>query len=65
VIDVEALSERLHDVYQKEAHRRGDVRHEDNYADLPDSTKEWDRVLARWIITHFRPVFDPTRIPPA
>lgn len=60
-IDVEALSARLHDIYQKEAHRRGDVRHPDTYGDLSESTKEWDRVLARWIVEHWRPAFDPTR----
>lgn len=56
--DVEALSARLHDVYQKEAHRRGDVRHADAYDDLPEDTKEWDRVLARWILQWFEPVFE-------
>jgi hypothetical protein len=59
MIEVEELSARLHEVYQKEAHRRGDVRHADSYADLPDSTQEWDRVLARWIILNFSPRFDP------
>ena len=58
-IDVEELSARFHDIYQKEAHRRGDVRHADAYADLSDATKEWDRVLARWVIAHFVPAFDP------
>jgi hypothetical protein len=58
-IDIETLSARLHDIYQKEAHRRGDVRHEDAYESLPEPTKEWDRVLARWIVQHWRPVFDP------
>jgi hypothetical protein len=60
-VDLEALSARLHEVYQKEAHRRGDVRHADAYADLSEDTKEWDRVLARWIIRHFSPRFDPSR----
>lgn len=55
---VEALAARLHDIYQVEAHRRGDVRHADAYDDLPDDTKEWDRVLARWILTHWAPRFD-------
>lgn len=59
-IDIEALSARLHEVYQKEAHRRGDVRHADAYEDLPDLTKEWDRVLARWVLEHFYPAFDPS-----
>lgn len=58
-IDIEALSSRSHDIYQKEAHRRGDVRHADIYADLSEPTKEWDRVLARWVLEHFEPRFDP------
>lgn len=63
---VEALSARLHDIYQKEAHRRGDVRHAERYEDLPDATKEWDRVLARWILWYWNPVFDLTKgFPPA
>ena len=48
--NVEELSSILHDIYQKEAHRRGDVRHNDDYNKLAESTKEWDRVLARWIL---------------
>jgi len=58
-LDVERLSARLHDIYQAEAHRRGDVRHADAYEALPEATKEWDRVLARWIIRYWDPVFDP------
>jgi hypothetical protein len=64
-VDLEALSARLHEVYQKEAHRRGDVRHADAYADLPEATKEWDRVLARWVLAHWTPRFDPSKLPPA
>ncbi len=65
-VDIEALSARLHDVYQKEAHRRHDVRHSDAYENLSDDTKEWDRVLARWIVEHWRPTFDPSEgMPPA
>lgn len=65
-IDLEELSARFHDIYQKEAHRRGDVRHHDDYAALPEATKEWDRVLARWVLEHFQPRFDPTgELPPA
>lgn len=55
---IEAIATRLHDVYQKEAHRRGDARHADAYDDLSEATKEWDRVLARWIVAHWTPKFD-------
>ena len=47
--DVEARSADAHAVYQREAHRRGDVRHHDAYEELSDATKEWDRVLVRWV----------------
>lgn len=64
--ELEELSARLHEIYQKEAHRRGDVRHADAYDDLSDAVKEWDRVLARWILKHWTPNFDVTKgLPPA
>lgn len=47
--DTEARSEEAHAVYQEEAHKRGDVRHPDAYAELSEPTKEWDRVLVRWV----------------
>jgi len=47
--DTEARSADAHAVYQAEAHRRGDVRHPDAYDDLSEPTKEWDRVLVRWV----------------
>lgn len=64
-IDVEILSARLHDIYQLEAHRRGVVDHPDTYEDLDDSVKEWDRVLARWILRNWVPSFDPGQGLPA
>lgn len=64
-VDLERLSARLHDIYQKEAHRRGDIRHADAYEELSEATQEWDRVLARWILEYFTPKFDPSDIPPA
>jgi len=54
--DVEARSADAHAVYQVEAHRRGDVRHPDAYADLSEATKEWDRVLVRWVLGTLRAV---------
>lgn len=52
---VERLSAELHAIYQNEARRQagvGDdsVRHPDDYAALPEHTKEYDRVLARYIL---------------
>jgi hypothetical protein len=47
---VESLSAELHSLYQAEAKRQGDVRHHDNYADLNENIKEFDRVLARFIL---------------
>ena len=62
---LEVLSARFHAIYQKEAHRRGDVRHQDRYEDLPEPTKEWDRVLARWVLKHWAPRFDSAEgLPP-
>jgi hypothetical protein len=52
--DTEARSAEAHDVYQREAHRRGDIRHPDAYADLSEATKEWDRVLVRWVAAAIR-----------
>lgn len=65
-VDLESLSARLHDIYQAEAHRRGDIRHADRYDDLAEPTKEWDRVLARWVLRHWTPKFDGSDdLPPA
>ena len=47
---VEELAAKLHDVYQEEAKRQGDPRHADSYAVLPERIKEFDRVLARYIL---------------
>lgn len=52
--DTETRSADAHHVYQVEAHRRGDVRHPDKYEDLSEATKEWDRVLVRWVQSTIR-----------
>lgn len=49
-LEIEELSAKLHSLYQKEAKRQGDVRHHDDYAALRENTKEFDRVLARYIL---------------
>jgi protein associated with RNAse G/E len=49
--DVEILSAKFHEVYMIEARRQGDVRHKDNYSDLPENIKEFDRVLARYVLS--------------
>lgn len=54
--DGEEAAARLHAVYQKEAHRRGDVRHPDDYNDLSEATKEWDRVLAKFCVAEIHAV---------
>ena len=48
--DVESLAAKFHEIYQQEAKRQGDVRHQDSYADLPENVKEFDRVLARYVL---------------
>ena len=47
---VETLSREFHQIYQEEAKRQGDVRHPDNYDSLPENIKEFDRVLARYVL---------------
>lgn len=52
---IESLSAELHALYQQEARRQAGtgedtVRHPDDYASLPEHTKEYDRVLARFIL---------------
>jgi len=55
--EIEKLSAKFHDIYQQEAKRQSDlgllgldeVRHPDKYEDLPECTKEYDRVLARYV----------------
>ncbi len=51
---VEALSRKFHEVYQEEAKRQGDVRHEDRYEDLSEEVKEFDRVLARYVLDNLK-----------
>ena len=50
--EIEELSVKLHEIYQIEAKRQGDVRHSDDYYSLSENTKEYDRVLARFIISY-------------
>lgn len=52
---VEKLSSELHAIYQKEAHRQAgtgddEVRHPEDYNALAEHIKEYDRVLARFIL---------------
>jgi hypothetical protein len=54
--DVESLSAKFHDLYQQEAKRQSDVRHKDAYADLPENIKEFDRVLARYVLAELAEV---------
>jgi len=52
-LQVELLAKEFHYIYQQEAKRQGDVRHKDAYADLPENIKEFDRVLARYVLANF------------
>jgi hypothetical protein len=49
---VEELSSKFHDIYMLEAKRQGDVRHKDKYEDLTENIKEFDRVLARYVLAY-------------
>ncbi len=54
--EVERLSSIFHDIYQKEAHRQedagiGKARHYDEYEKLSEPVKEFDRVLARYVLS--------------
>ncbi len=54
--EIEVLAAQFHRIYQEEAKRQGDVRHKDSYDDLPENIKDFDRVLARHVLAHFRPL---------
>lgn len=49
-MNVEKLAAKFHEIYQKEAKKQGDIRHSDEYEDLSENIKEFDRVLARYVI---------------
>lgn len=52
---VETLAAEIHNVYQREAERQKDVRHPDDYDELPENLKDYDRALAKWVVRRFRP----------
>ena len=54
---VERLARDFHTVYQKEARRQGDTRHPDDFDALPENIKDFDRVLARYVLDRFQPEF--------
>lgn len=47
---VEKIAKRFHEVYQEEAKRQGNIRHDDNYNKLPQNIKEFDRALAKFVL---------------
>ena len=61
--DIEELSAELHEVYMKEAARQGDVRHAEDYNELPDRIKEFDRALARHIIAREKAILSEIEKP--
>jgi hypothetical protein len=60
--DVEELSALFHEIYQAEAKRQGDVRHKDSYSELPERIKEFDRVLARYVLKRDEEISELTRL---
>lgn len=48
--ELEWLASEFHNVYQQEAKKQGDVRHKDNYYDLPENIKDFDRALVQYLI---------------
>jgi hypothetical protein len=54
-MNIEELARKFHEIYQIEAKRQGGSRHADSYDDLPENIKEFDRVLARYVLEHFVP----------
>jgi hypothetical protein len=48
--ELEKIASAFHTVYQKEAERQGDKRHKDNYVELSENIKEFDRVLVRHVL---------------
>lgn len=49
---IEQLSAKLHDIYICEARRQDNTRHPAAYDALSEPVKEYDRVLARFIMAH-------------
>lgn len=54
VSNVESLASIFHDIYQEEAKRQGNIRHKDKYKDLPENIKDFDRVLARYVLFNYK-----------
>ena len=55
-IKIESLAEKFHEIYQKEARKQNDIRHADDYKSLPENIKEFDRVLAKYVIENYEPL---------
>lgn len=60
---LEQLAEAFHHVYQQEARRQAKlgadaVRHPDEYAALPEHTKDYDRALAIFVLDHLEQIRD-------
>jgi hypothetical protein len=51
--EIEKLSAKLHVIYQEEAKRQADIRHEDVYEELEENAKEFFRAQARYILDHY------------
>lgn len=52
--EIEELSSQIHDIYMKEADKQGNARNARRYEDLTENVKEYDRVLAKFILERER-----------
>jgi len=48
--ELEEISAAFHKVYQLEAEKQGDKRHKDNYKELSENIKQFDRVLVLHVL---------------
>jgi len=50
---IEPLASKIHQIYQQESKRQNNVKYPDNYYELPEHIKDYDRVIARFILENY------------